>query len=325
MSASEPVPSHSPKYEENKGRTCYVSAAPQINLQALIELLEEQDLKPVLTSALYPTATTLLEENIKAISHTDLFIALLSSTEENAHVYFELGIAIASSVRTLLITPMDIHLPPNIAQVPLICTSPENKGAIEFAIEQVFSAPVPTQFRSDLSSRPKLQPIGDFSSQLLKRLDALGDKVKETEIIDLVMLALREGGISIIAQSPTPMAEQSQMVEHPQDVRADLAIWSDDFNSWIGNPLLIEVKVFRQKQWQIDEFVEQVLAYLGPGNARSALILYVGDLSSQTLPPRMYPNIYYMDVRELFTKLRTKSFAQILIDMRNRRVHGVEV
>jgi hypothetical protein len=317
------LPAQTQIVPQNRSRVNSISAIyqprPQINLKALVGVLEEKDMIPVLTSVLHSTATTLLEENIRAISQADLFIALLSSTEENAHVFFELGIAIASKVRTLLIAPMDIRLPPNIAQVPLICTDPENKGALAFAIEQVLSPRTPTKFRSDLSFRPKQQPIGDFADKLLERLDELGDKIQEIEVVDLVKLALQESGISIITQSATPI------VEHRQVARADLALWSDEFSPWIGNPLLIEVKVFRQKQMGIGDVVEQVLAYLQPDTFRSALILYTGEPSLQTLSPRMYPNIFYMEVRELFTQLRTKSFAQILIDMRNRRVHGVEV
>jgi hypothetical protein len=319
MSASGSDPNRSSKQIENIQHICYLSAAPQINLKALVDVLEEKNMTPVLTSALHSTATTLLEENIRAISQADLFIALLSSTEENAHVYFELGIAIASKVRTLLITPLEIRLPPNIAQVPLICTDPQNKGALAFAIEQALSSRTPTISRSDLSFRSKQQPIGDFADKLLERLDELGDKIQEIEVVDLVKLALQESGISIITQSPIPM------VEPRQAVRADLALWSDALSPWIGNPLLIEVKVFRQKQIAISDIVEHVLAYLRPDTTRSALILYIGEPSLQSLSPRMYPYIFYMEVRQLFTQLRMKSFAQILIDMRNRRVHGVEV
>lgn len=319
MNASGSGPNRSSKHIKSKQHTCYLSAAPQINLKTLVGVLKEKDMTPVLTSALHSAATTLLEENIRAISQADLFIALLSSTEENAHVYFELGIAIASKVRALLITPMDVRLPPNIAQVPLICIDPENKGALAFAIEQVLSARTPTKFRSDLSFRSKQQPIGDFAYNLLERLDALGDKIKEEEVVELVKRALQESGISIITQSPTPIVEQRHVA------RADLALWSDEFSPWIGNPLLIEVKVFRQKHLGMGDTVEQVVASLQPDSAHSALILYLGEPSLQTFSPRMYPNIFYMEVRELFTRLRTKSFARILIDMRNRRAHGVEV
>lgn len=322
MSASGSDPNRPSEQIKNKQRTCYLSAAPQINLKALVDVLEEKDMTPVLTSALRSTATTLPEENIRAISQADLFIALLSSTEENANVYFELGIAIASEVRTLLIAPMDIHLPPTVAQVPLICTDPEDKEALAFAIEQVLSAQTPAKFRSDLPFSPKQHPIGDFADKLLERLDALGDKIKEIEVVDLVKLALQESGISIITQSPTPIVERRQ---DAKAARADLALWSDEFSPWIGNPLLIEVKVFRQGRIRISDVVEQVLAYLQPDATRSALILYLGEPSLQTLSPRIYPSIFYMEVRELFTQLRTKSFARILIDMRNRRVHGVEV
>ena len=300
-----------------KQRTCYLSAAPQINLKALVDVLEEKGMTPALTSALRSTTTTLPGENIRAISQADLFIALLSSTEENANVYFELGIATASEVRTLLIAPMDIHLPPTIAQIPLISTNPENKEALAFAIEQVLSTQAPAQFTTDIPVSPKQHPIGDVADQLLERLSALGDTIKEIEVVDLIKLGLQESGISIITQSPTP--------EYRQDVRVDLAVWSDEFSPWIGNPLLIEVKVFRHGGIQISDAVEQVLAYLQPDATRSALILYLGESSQQTISPRMYPNIFSMEVRELFARLRTKSFARILIDMRNRRVHGVEV
>ncbi len=317
MSASGSDSNHPSEQIKNKQRTCYLSAAPQINLKALVDVLEEKDMTPVLTSALRSTAPTLPEENIRAISQADLFIALLSSTEENANVYFELGIAIASDVRTLLIAPMDIRLPPTVAQVPLISTDPENKEALAFAIEQVLSARTPVQFQSDVPVSPKQHPIGDFADQLLEKLDALGDTIKEIEVVDLITLALQKSGISIITQSPTP--------EHRQDARADLAVWSDEFSPWIGNPLLIEVKVFRRGQMRLNDVVEQVRAYLQPDTTRSALILYLGESSLQTSIPRMYLNIYSLEVRELFARLRTKSFARILIDMRNRRVHGVEV
>ena len=319
MSGSGSDPNRTSEQIKNKQRICYLSAAPQINLKALVDVLQEKGMTPALTSELRSTATTFPGENIRAISQADLFIALLSSTEENANVYFELGIAMAGEVRTLLIAPMDIHLPPTIAQVPLICTDPENKETLAFAIEQVLSARTPAQIRSDVPFSPKQHPIGNFADKLLEQLDALGDKIKEIEVVDLIKLALQESGISIITKSPAPT------VEHLQDAKADLAIWSDEFSPWIGNPLLIEVKVFRHGQIRINDLIDQVLAYLQPDATRSALILYLGEPSSQTLSPRMYPNIFSMEVRELFTQLRTKSFARILIDMRNRRVHGVEV
>lgn len=317
MSASRSNSNRPSKQIKNKPRTCYLSAAPRINLKALVNVLEEKGMTPALTSALRSTAPTLPEENIRAISQADLFIALLSSTEENANVYFELGIAIASDVRTLLIAPMDIRLPPTVAQVPLISTDPENKEALAFAIEQVLSTRSLAQIQSDVPVSPKQYPIGSFADQLLEKLEALGDTIKEIEVVDLIKLALQKSGISIITQSPTS--------EHRQDVRADLAVWSDEFSPWIGNPLLIEVKVFRRGQMRLNDVVEQVRAYLQSDTTPSALILYLGEPSQQKPIPRMYLNIYALEVRELFTQLRTKSFARILTDMRNRRVHGVEV
>jgi len=73
----------------------------------------------------------------------------------------------------------------------------------------------------------KGRPIGDFADELLAVLD---QNVRENEMIQLLMRALEKSGYSTIAHE--------SLLKYGR--RADLIIWSDEFGSWIGNPLIIE-------------------------------------------------------------------------------------
>ncbi len=93
-------------------RICYLSAPSHINLKTLRHILAARGIRSVLPSELPSTATTILGEITKAISEADIFVAVLDSEQGNVHVYFELGIAVASGVRVLLLAPREVLLPP---------------------------------------------------------------------------------------------------------------------------------------------------------------------------------------------------------------------
>ena len=166
----------------------------------------------------------------------------------------------------------------------------------------------------------KGQPIGDLANEFLEKLEALGEHGREDEIEQLIALALEKSGYSIIAQNPLLSGGK-------YGKRPDFIVWSDEFGPWIGNPLIIEVKrTLKGKRGCIDA-VQQVLSYLQLSQTRSALIMYVNKtppLDSFNLSSISPPNIFFLDIHELLTAIRTKSFARIMVDLRNRRIHGTD-
>src|SRR5258708_17303461 len=103
----------------------------------------------------------------------------------------------------------------------------------------------------------------------------------------------------------------------------DLVVWSDEFGPWIGNPLIIEVRRYFRGKVNWSDIVEQVLTYLQLSQTRSALILYA---TPQVIPSNVLsqfpPNIFFLSIHQFFAAMHTKSFAEIMVDLRNRRVHG---
>ena len=246
-----------------------------------------------------------------------MFVAVLSSNQRNDNVYVELGIAIATERRILILASQDVPLMLDIAEIPTIRTDVTNRDAINFMLDQVLAAP-PRKYssQSPLPVTQKGQPIGDLAHELVEKLEALGEHIRENELVDLVMLALRNSGYVNVTR-------EALIGDSNSSSRPDLIIWSDEFGPWIGNPLIIEVKRNLKGKMECLHTVKQVLSYLQLGQTRSALILYTSTTTSiDNLSSIAPPNIFFLDVHQLFTTMRTKSFAKVMIDLRNHRVHG---
>ncbi len=298
-----------------QARKCYISAPLHTDLKALETLLRERQIEPILSADLSSEAITLLGGIVNVIATADLFIALLDEEQKNANVYLELGIALGIGCRILLIAPPDKPLMVDIAELPAVRTDLTNHEAIGLMLDQVLlSPPRKLTAQPSIPVAQKGQPIGDFADELQEQLNALSDRGREVEIVRLVREILEKSGYAPIATNPLLGS----------DKRADIVVWSEEFGPWIGNPLLIEVKkVAGRKDWK--GIVDQVQNYLQISQTRSALLLYVKPADTPEISPSIAPpNIFFLDIHQLLTAMRTKSFAKVMIDLRNRRVHGID-
>ncbi len=297
--------------DTQKARTCYVAASIDSNLIPIEELLAERQIHLIVSADLSLTATTFLESTVRAISAAELFIAVLNSEQRNDNIYVELGIAIAKECRILIVTPPGQSLMVDIAELPAVRADVTNRDAIGFMLDQVLMGP-PRKFRHQLPMpiTQKGQPIGDFADELLATLN---QNVHERELIHLLVLALEKSGYPTLAHE--------SLLESGR--RADLIIWSNEFGPWIGNPLIIEVKETFDTKVNWNAIVQQMLRYLQLSQTRSALILYANTkIIPDNLSSIAPPNIFFLDIHQLFNAMRVKSFAEVMIDLRNRRVHG---
>src|SRR6266566_1761692 len=298
-----------------QARTCYIAAPLNTDLKALEKLLVERQIQPIVSADLSSEAITFLGGIVNVIATADLFVAILNEEQNNANVYLELGIALGIGCRILLIAPPDKPLMVDIAELPAVRTDLTNHEAIGLMLDQVLlSPPRKLTAQPSIPVAQKGQPIGDFADELQEQLNALSDRGREVEIVRLVREILEKSGYAPIATN----------LLLGSDKRADIVVWSEEFGPWIGNPLLIEVKkVAGRKDWK--GIVDQVQNYLQISQTRSALILYVKPADTPEISPSIAPpNIFFLDIHQLLTAMRTKSFAKVMIDLRNRRVHGID-
>jgi hypothetical protein len=238
-------------------------------------------------------------------------IGVLTPQRRSEWVLFELGQAWANSRQILLIAPpKSIGIPAPLQRFLVVRASLKNRDAISFALDQILAAPRSTP---TLKSAKRIEQGG-----LGARTDVLLATVrtaiafKDSSALQQVMaLALRDSGVDVLAEQGV------------NDRRVDLAIWSDELQPFVGNPLLVEIKICIRDQNQARTALRRLSLAIEAGGTLWGLFLY-GEcsVSEQKLWTSAPPNILVISLSSLLEQMRNRPFTEIVRDLRNRRVHG---
>lgn len=287
----------------------FVSAPAGTDLSQLLEALEENNIHILDPARFAPGAVKITDKILDGISNADLVIAVLGTATSSGNVLFELGCASALGKKTLVIIPEGYEIPSDIKDLVYIRTTPNNREAITFALEQIINAP---EHETNPKARllDKSKPLGDLADDLLKRLDSLGETPSERDVEYIVREMLEASGIPTRTQQKYP------------DIHPDFAVWIDELEPYFGNPILIEVKRRLHTDRQAKYVVEQVLHYISLSNVR-AVIVFAAQISSEAMKvASSYPNLYFFDLHDFLKRLRQESLGQLIRNERNARVHG---
>lgn len=292
-------------------KTCFIAAPAGANLAVLRTMLDERGLRVLVPSDLEVGADWASEIG-QQIGQADLVIGVITNDHNSPWVLFELGQASALGRRIVLIASPKVEpIPFSLHQFLVLRTEIDNADAIGFALDQVLSAPTLSK-RERSSSKKVLTGLGNKTDELIQRLDRELTAKNWRSIEKLVADALRSSGADLVVESPD------------SDFGADIAIWSDVLESFVGNPLLVEVKGALKRPADISRAVGQLEAQVGASGARWGVLLYGAgpELDREVLanPPS---NVLVLSIRSLLEHLRFQAFPELVRDLRNRRVHGV--
>ena len=137
--------------------------------------------------------------------------------------------------------------------------------------------------------------------------------IREDPLIRILADAFRKVGIQAAIRPDTGSGQ------HP-----DLAIWIDETQSILGNPILVEVKAGRLSQSRIDEAYHQLSQYLIRAKARLGILIY-RDLAGARykVAATHLPLVICLSIEELIDCLRLGTLTKTLIAIRNRAMQGV--
>ena len=293
-------------------RTCFISASPGADLETVKTLLAERGITPTAAAGLSLTSGSPLNLTTGAIADADLLIAVLDATNAEPNVYMEIAYAQAFQKRVLILVPPQLEtLPSYVMDMLHIRADPRNREAISFALDQILAVPRPEKHRVDEPSRVG-RAIPETADMLLRELEALGDRATGRDLEDIVTKALEASGIPVVRHA------------HQPRLGADLVIWADELNSWVGNPILVEIKKKVGTQRQIAELGDQVWMRLQDSSLRGALVVYQEAVPNAQvdLPPHSPLNVLFVSIRELLDGLRVVSLGEVVRRARNRQAHG---
>lgn len=287
-------------------RTCFITAPAGSNLELLVDALRRREIEAVVPNQLSADAEV-QTETADLLRNVDLVIGVITRERRSDWVLFELGQAWALGKRILLFAPPAyVHLPSTLPRFMTVRANLSNQEAIEFALDQLLAAPEPTR-KPAKPLKGKL-PLGAAADSYLQGSLQMISSVRPIELEALVANALRDAGVDVLATS------------RDRNAGADLAIWSDDLQPFVGNPLLVEIKAQLQGTKATSEAAQQLAKHVAASGGIWGLLLYgSGPEEPRSLPP----NILALSIGSLFERLREESFDDIVRDLRNRRVHGV--
>ena len=297
--------------EKRSIKTCYVSAPRGVPLEVLRHSLLSHRITPLIPEEL-SFGTDWASETQRQLSQADLVIGVLPKGRQSSWVLFELGQAFALGRRIVLIaSPKSEEIPFAMQRLLVLRIEPDNREAIDFALDQLLSAPPEAPQEHN---RKPFNPIAlaEQADVFIKRFGHAQQSSSESELLRLLADALESSGVDAV-------------VEHSAQERGvDIAVWSDVLEPFVGNPLLIEIKGNIRDKKMAESALRQVSLFLGESGTRWALLLYgEGPPPDSRIWNKCPPNVLIMPVRSLLEALRTQSFPEIVRDMRNRRVHSV--
>lgn len=291
--------------KKNEISNAFLAASARINLTVIKEELQKRGINPITAYDIPSLGLSIVDQIEKGIKESDLFIAVIPK-DYSPNVFFEMGLAHALRKRILLIVSPELkEVPSDMTSKMYLRSSPYNREAIAFALNQLLA-------RKELKTfRPKKyhdqgHPIGDLADAYLEKLQEKGGYIKGRKLEELVVEILRESGVSTVTQSTQ------------RDAGIDLAVWSDDLQTIVGNPLLIDVKSGIRTHNDLKKALNQVEKYCIKSGTKWALML----LSTAVPSIPVVGGVLALTLTELLERLRTRTFAEVIRELRNKQVHG---
>lgn len=293
---------------DSRIRSCFITAPASTNLDVLTEALRRRNIRIVGPESISLGAVWETEVS-NLLDGVDLVIGVLTRARQSDWVLFELGQAWGKGKTVLLFAPPNgAYVPSTLRRFLTVRANLSNQEAIEFALDQILAAPEPASTRN----RPAKEkaPLGASADGYLQGSIPMLASVNPQELESLVAKALGEAGVDVLARSEA------------QDRGADIAIWSDELQPFVGNPLLVEIKSRLTTPKAVTIAAQQLSKYVTSTGGLWGLLLYgVGPNDLGALPS----NILALSIETLFLRLREESFDQIVRELRNRRVHGIDL
>lgn len=295
---------------DHQGKSCYISAPIGANTENIRASLLQRNVRLLLPSNRIGDQD--LNENVLGlISKSDLVIGVLTRERRSQSVLFDLGQAVALGRQIVVFAPPKSgYVPPNLQKFLVLRINLLNRVAIDFAFDQILSAPL-SQKKAERIVAGVTQGMGARVRSFLAEVDVAVVANDGRRFEEIVTKAIRESDVEIVLKSPS------------EDRKIDLAVWSDKFQRLFGHPLLIQMKVRIANETHARNALRQCAEIAAKSGITWSLLLYGdGPPTSRRSWASVAPTVLVISVAELMKKMRDQSFVDIIVDLRNRRVHG---
>lgn len=290
-------------------RTCFVSAPAEADITILRNILNERELSVRIEQDEAISDLSADSNSVNAIASSDFFIGVLQAGVDNSTVYYEIGVANGTGRRTLIFSSPSLkNSVKNIKGSLYMRVAMDNREAMEFAIDQVINAPEIERARAQIEFK-KNKPIGKIANDLLSELNK-PESAWGTHPENAVIQAIGSSGVNVLVRSKY------------WDSGADIAVWADELEDSVGNPLLIEVKQHITGSTSITRLANQLDSYLENSNAGWLLLLYLKGPEENSDVWNQFPNsVIHMPVPKFLEYFEESNLVEIIESLKTTALY----
>jgi len=234
------------------------------------------------------------------LSRSD-FVCVVLPAERRDNALFELGIAYAKRKPILVFIDSLLQLPSDIPSVTYVRSTPTNPETVRSVLRTFLEhAPVaPPRKAWKPPRKPKLWKERSPST------------LRGTQFEQRTADLLQRAGFIVSGSA------------EPRGRGVDLAVWIDQLEHSLGNPLLVEVKAGDLSAKRLDEAAFQLRQYVAKTHGRCALLVY-WDHSNREFPLASagWPLVLQLSGAALSKLVAQGRLVQELVRLRNAAAHG---
>lgn len=276
-------------------------ATAELDIGEVRAAIQQLDLDAVTLEQVTAPGGTWSDSLRRCVAAADMVIGIMGDRRKEAYVFFELGVASALNKPTLLFLgpdyPMDL-VPPS--GLPYLRIDLRNADAVMFGLKQALALS-----GRDLAPQPAggftTRPIGPLADQLLEKLA----RTNPREFEGLMYEAIKASGVPTMARGGGP-----------DDEGIDFAVWSNDLEPMITNPLLIECKSSLRTQSEVDASLGQMFRALGSIRNGCGIVLYKEIEKVPKQVPRS-PCVEFVSAEDFINGLRDTGLAEFVLGLRS--------
>lgn len=290
---------------------CFVSAPASSDTSILRAILREKSVETY-DAYDFKIGDSFHDTVKQRIRESDFVIIVI--TETNPNVFYEMGISEGMGKPIFVILGKDV-MSPHFAHNYMHVTTPfEDSDLLRMSLLR-FVDELVSKKRRYRKKVPQLKSVGrrDALQMLLGRVCNLRSRGKPREIEQVAQQIFSELGLHYVFSE-----------SNIRDKGVDFAIWNDSLSWSLGNPLFIEIKSGSLTPEHIYRTERQLQNYLIKSDAKAAILLYL-DKKGRRFRENysFHPLILRYDFEDFVRELSQNSFEDIVLNQRNKMVHGV--
>ena len=248
-----------------------------------------------------------------AIAHADFVCVVFPKGLHTTSVAFEMGLAVGNSRPVLAFVEPGADAPSLMGSVTVARTGFDDAEAINFYLDAFLEHGGSKRLRG--RSRPSSLPAAADTSWVLETINSIATsdpQMRGSEFEALVADLFQQAGYVVSPRAP-----------EAGDRGVDMAVWIDETDSSLGNPVLVQVKVGRLSDRQLQFAEHELRQFIAKTPVQAGILIY-WDRGGKDLsrPSADWPLVIRFSVFELADLVGSGEFVRELRARRNRAVHG---